>query len=102
MQKLKFLQDILRRITTKHGQLAEFDDSRLDWTSCIKLTELHFSVNGINKIVKQIVFLLSTCGPFTYLVIMDVPSPQSPSNVTYTDIVGRITGHFQPTSSVMV
>ena len=63
----------------KNRQLGEFDGSREVEVSILSRTAWYFISNGIDKIVKMRVVLLSTCGPSTYKVI-NVLSPDAPNN----------------------
>ena len=81
------------------NKFGEFCPGKEDWKSYIERLQMHFAANDIKDAPKQRAILISSCGPSTYRQMKDVLAPEAPSTVSFTDIVSKMTAHFQPPPS---
>ena len=77
-----------------YGKIGEFNAGKED---CI-----YFTANDIDDAGKQRAILISACGAATYRRLKDVLAPQAPTDVTFDQIVEKMTAHLQPPPSEIV
>ena len=85
-----------------HGRLGEFDPKDGDWKSYIERANQYFAANEVSNAGKKRAILLSCVGDKTYRIIRDVLAPDSPSSISFANIVEKMTDHFQPPPSEIV
>ncbi len=85
-----------------HGSLGEFDPRDGDWKSYIERATQYFEANDVEAAGKQRAILLSCVGDKAYRIIKDVLAPDTPSSVSFANIIERMTAHFQPPPSEIV
>ena len=78
-----------------HGTLGEFVASKEDWKSYTERLLQYFTANDIVDAGKRRAILLSSCGAATYRLIKDVIAPQTPTEVSFNEIVAKMTAHCQ-------
>ena len=87
------------QMASSHGKLGEFVASKEDWKSYTERLLQYFTANDIDDAGKRRAILLSSCGATTYRLIKDVIAPQAPTEVSFDDIVAKMTAHCQPPPS---
>jgi len=82
-----------------HGKFAEYNPGKEDWKSYIERMQMFFTANDVKDAGKPRATLISSCGPSTYRQINDVLAPETLSDVSFVDLVTKMTDHFQPPPS---
>ena len=87
---------------TAHGQIGEFHRDTADCPSYVKRLKCYFTANDVEESGKQRVILLSCCGVAMYGLIRSLAAPHKHNDVSYQELVKRVTTHFNPKPSKIV
>ena len=83
----------------RYGKLNEFNSSKETWNNFVERLEFFFAANEIDDNDKKKAILLSASSPETYTLCLNLCSPHSPAEKSYTELKDLIKGHLHPTSN---
>ena len=86
-------------MASTHSTLGEFVSWKKDWKSYTECLLQYFAANDIDNAGKQRAILINSCGATTYRLIKDVIAPRAPTEVSFNEIVQKMTAHCQPPPS---
>lgn len=84
------------------GSVGEFKDKEDSWQFYIDRVEQFFIANEVDSENKKKAILLSSVGAKTYKLLTSLSQPNSPSQLTYNQIVALIKNHQDPKPSAIV
>ena len=79
-----------------HGAAVAFDPANDDWSEYIERLQHYFTANNILAADKQRGILLNAVGAPTYRLIRTVVSPAKVTELSFTELVEKAQGHFNP------
>ncbi|XP_037297396.1 uncharacterized protein LOC119190190 [Manduca sexta] len=80
------------------GRLSEFDVQTGQWSSYIDRLDMYFKVNKITDDLK-LPTMIATMGDEAYELLVNLASPNKPSDLVYQVVVDMMRNHLQPTPS---
>ena len=86
--------------TSRHGRLQELDVESETVTAYLERVELYFDANDVAD-DKKVPVLLSNIGAKTYGLLRSLAAPKAPKEKTLEEIKTLLTGHYEPTPSVI-
>ena len=90
------------RVAGLIGGVSPFDGNQEDWIEYAEWLEHYFIANSITDIVKKRAILINGAGATTYRLIKTLALPETPKDLTFEEIVKRVTTHFNPKPSLIV
>ena len=87
-------------ITTRYGQLHEFDVGTETITAYLERAELYFDANDVAD-EKKVPVLLSNIRAKTYGLLRSLVALKAPKDKTLAEIKTLLKSHFEPTPSVI-
>ena len=85
-----------------HGVVSAFDGNQEEWVEYAERLENYFIANDLNDPAKRRAILLNGVGPSTYRLIKTLCLPESPKDFSFSDLVARVTAHFNPKPSIII
>jgi len=89
---------LVRRCATSFA----FDGNQEEWVEYTERLENYYIANDINDPAKRRAILLNGIGPTTYRLIKTLCLPGTPKDFTFSELVARVTTHFNPKPSIII
>ncbi len=85
-----------------HGRVSAFDPKLEDWSSYTERLQYYFAANEITNATKKRAILITACSPYTFQLLRSLVQPQTPSELSYDELVQVMKEHYQPKPSAIV
>ena len=82
-------------MSSQYGCLKEFHPEVDSIRAYLELASLYFKANDIEE-GKQVPIFLSSIGAQTYSLLRDLVAPSSPGELSFAELSGVLSSHFQP------
>jgi len=82
--------------------VSAFDGNQEEWVEYAERLENYYIANDINDPAKRRAILLNGVGPSTYRLIKTLCLPGTPKDFTFSELVARVTTHFNPKPSIII
>ena len=82
-------------MASQYGCLKEFHPEVDSIQAYLELASLYFKANDIAE-DKQVPIFLSSIGAQTYSLVRDLVAPSSPGELSFAELPGVLSSHFQP------
>ena len=90
------------RVAGVIGVVAPFNDKEEEWIDYAERLEHYFIANDITDVAKKRAILLNAVGASTYRLIKTLALPGVPKDLTFEQIVEKVTAHYNPKPSVII
>ncbi len=77
-------------------------DINASWSNYQERLEFFFEANNVTDENKKRAMLLAQFGEAAYEILRSLVTPQTPKDFTYTQIINKLQGHFNPTPNEIV
>ena len=90
------------RVAGVIGVVAPFNGKEEEWIDYAERLEHYFIANDITDVAKKRAILLNAAGASTYRLIKTLALPGVPKDLTFEQIVEKVTAHYNPKPSVII
>ena len=90
------------RVAGLVGVVAPFNGKEEEWIDYAERLEHYFIANDITDVAKKRAILLNAVGASTYRLIKTLALPGVPKDLTFEQIVEKVTAHYNPKPSVII